>query len=89
MRTVTQCIDRPDVEPSQRRHALGRHAAQVAGIGKGAEPKAQGGNVAMLLQNGEGRDRAPFPFDGYRLPGVIRRSVTIGGYSLPGGLSKQ
>src|SRR5215208_341808 len=52
MRLVTQCVNDPDVEPAECRHALRRQSAEVAGIGEAAEAKAKGRDVAMLLQNG-------------------------------------
>ena len=61
MRRVAQRVDDPDVEPGQRRGAFGRQVAEVAGIGEAAEAEAERGDVAVLLQDGQGGDRAALP----------------------------
>src|SRR5438874_11747446 len=40
LRPVAQRIHDPDVEPGERRGALGRHSAEVAGVRKAPKPKA-------------------------------------------------
>src|SRR5437899_2306412 len=66
---VAQGVDDPDVEPGERREALRRQSDQVAGVGEPAEAEAERGDVAMLLQDGQGSEAAPCPFDPHRLTG--------------------
>src|SRR5262245_28364875 len=63
MRAVAQRIHDPDFGPRERSHARLRQAAQVAGIGKRPEAKAQRGNIAVLLQDRQGLDWAALPVD--------------------------
>ena len=81
MRRLAQRVDDPDVEAGQRRDAFGRQALDVGGIGHVAEAEAERGDVAVLLQDRQGLDRAALPLDGDRLarhqPLLGQRSADI------------
>jgi len=55
MWAVAQRVDHPEVQPLERCNTLIRQATEVAGIGQSAEPKSEGGNVAVLLPERQSR----------------------------------
>jgi len=55
VRPVPQRVDDPDIEAFKRRNRFRRHTGKVAGIGEAAEPEAQRGDIAMLLQDADGQ----------------------------------
>jgi hypothetical protein len=70
MRLISERIHDPDIDPCQGSYAGLGQAAQVTGIGQGAEPEAQGRNIPVLLEDGEDHDRTALPVDGDRLAGL-------------------
>src|SRR5690242_15070985 len=67
MRAVTQCIENPDIQPLKSCGSCSRQSTKVTGIGQVAEAKAHRCDVSVLLRERQGRNRAPFPLDDYRL----------------------
>src|SRR5262245_4111341 len=64
MRPVAQRVHDPDFGAGKGRDAGLRQAAEVAGIGEPAEAESQGGDIAMLLEDRQHRDRTALPVDG-------------------------
>src|SRR5262245_11757498 len=89
MRPVAQRVHDPDLGPGKRRDTGLGQAAEVAGIGEAPEAESQGRDIAMLLRTGSAAIGPPSPLTVTHRPGASRCSVTIGGYSLPAGASKQ
>src|SRR5262249_42491117 len=81
--------DDPDLGAGKGRDTGLRAAPEVAGKGEPPQAEARGGDIAMLLQDRQRRDRTALPLTVTHRPGANRCSVTIGGYSLPAGASKQ
>ena len=57
--------------PASAADAFGRQAVEVAGIGEPAEAKAERRDVAVLLQERQGRDRAAGPVDAHGSPATM------------------
>jgi hypothetical protein len=67
MRTVAQRIDDPQIEAFERLDALCGQINEVARIGDAAEAISERGNIAVVLQERQNRDRTALPFDRQRL----------------------
>src|SRR5262249_44403024 len=63
MRPVAQRVHDPDLGPGKRRDTGLGQTAEVAGIGEPPEAESQGGDIAMLLQDRQRRDRTALPVD--------------------------
>ena len=89
MRPVAQRVDDPDIEAGQSRDAFGRQTAEIGRIGHAPKRKPSEAMSPCSCRNGSAVIGPPWPSMVTGSPGARRCSRTIGGYSLPGGVTKQ
>src|SRR5207244_10242492 len=70
MREVAQRIEDPHVEVFEQPYAARIDIAEIARISEPAEPEAERWNIAVLLGNRYGHDRAALPVNGDRPIGL-------------------